>query len=158
MTSFFSSVTISPMLKIRAYLKGDEPEIVEVIKTVLEEIFQSEAYGLEDLDEINHNYIEKNGVFLVAEDDGKIVGTIASHESGDGSAYMKRWYVYKEYRHKGIGRALYEQIMDQIKQKGYEKVRLTTSPLMKDAIEFYKRNNYLLSSQDDLLHFEKSVT
>ena len=63
---------------IRNYKTKDKEQVKSLIKEVLKEIFGS-AENLEDLDNINKNF----QLFLVAEDNGEIIGTLGIKNEGD---------------------------------------------------------------------------
>ena len=78
---------------------------------------------------------------FVAEDDGKIAGVIT------GRAYYNEVYigdliVEKAYRREGVGSKLVEAVENAYKDKGYEKIALTTFGFQ--APEFYKKLGYEL--------------
>ena len=78
---------------------------------------------------------------FVAEDDGKIVGVIT------GRAYYNEVHigdliVAKAYRREGVGSKLVEAVENAYKDKGYEKIALTTFGFQ--APEFYKKLGYEL--------------
>lgn len=78
---------------------------------------------------------------FVAEDDGKIAGVIT------GRAYYNEVHigdliVGKDYRRDGVGSKLVAAVEEAYKEKGYEKIALTTFGFQ--APEFYKKLGYEL--------------
>jgi len=76
---------------------------------------------------------------FAAEDDGKIAGVIA------GRAYYNEVHigdliVGKRYRREGVGSKLVTAVEDAYKEKGYEKIALTTFGFQ--APDFYKKLGY----------------
>jgi GNAT superfamily N-acetyltransferase len=100
------------------------------------------AQKLEDLDNIKKEYFDKNGVFYVAEDNGKIIGTIAVKREKGKTARLKRMYVAKRYRKMGVGQRLLSKILKFCRGKGYSKMILSTTAQMAVAINFYKKNEF----------------
>lgn len=147
------------MINIREYKESDREAIIKLVNEVCLEIFNEPAYKIEDLDNIKKEYFGNKGVFYVAEDNGKLIGTIAVKEK-DGSAKLKRMYVAKDYRRKGIGKQLLNKIIEFCRSKGYKKIILSTYPQMKDALEFYKKNGfkeYKDKENHEQLFFERAI-
>jgi ribosomal protein S18 acetylase RimI-like enzyme len=64
-----------------------------------------------------------NELLLVAEHDGRIIGTVMGGWDG-WRANIYRLAVMPEYRRQGIGRALVEEIEYRLKQKGAKKISI----------------------------------
>lgn len=91
-------------------------------------------YGIQN--EVELNYEE---FCFVAEDEGNIAGVIT------GRAYYNEVHigdliVGKDFRRSGIGSRLVRAVEDAYKDKGYEKITLTTFGFQ--APEFYKKLGY----------------
>ena len=71
----------------------------------LEELIDSyEAKGeLEDMDDIQHNYFEKGGIFLVLTQDRRIIGTGAIRQLEDKICELKRLWLLTEYHNLTLG-------------------------------------------------------
>ena len=143
------------MVKIRKFKIEDEKKVVKVVRDALFGIFNAELGGLEDLENVEGNYVEKGGVFYVAEDGDNIVGTIAVKVDGSFSR-LKRLYVNKDWRRQGIGKMLLDKIISFCEGKGYGKIMVSTTPEMKDAIRFYKKNGFSETDKaNDAIFFER---
>jgi putative acetyltransferase len=77
------------------------------------------------------------GCMLLAEVDGIVAGCVALRPLDSSICEMKRMYVNPEYRVKGLGRALGEQIILEAKNMGYQFMRLDTANTMKAAQSLY---------------------
>ena len=77
------------------------------------------------------------GCMLLAEIEGHTAGCVALRPLDVGICEMKRMYVKPEYRAKGMGRALGEQIIREAKSRGYQSMRLDTANTMKAAQGLY---------------------
>ena len=142
------------MIKIVGYRKEDKDGVIDLVSKTLFEIFGSKPKNIEDLDKIEEEYFQKNGIFYVAKENGKIVGTIAVKEES-GRARLKRIYVDKDYRGKEVGQKLLNKIIEFSKRKGYRKIITSTSPKMKAGIEFYKKNGFKkIKKEKDRIFFE----
>jgi putative acetyltransferase len=85
-------------------------------------------------------YAPPQGRLLLAELLGKPAGCVALHPLQPEIAEMKRLYVRREFRGKGVGIGLMNTILREAKKIGYQRLRLDTiQPLMSDAIAMYRR-------------------
>ncbi len=85
------------------------------------------------------DYAPPGGRLLLAGFDNQLAGCIALHQLEPGICEMKRLYLRPQFRGKGLGRALADQIISEARQIGYERMRLdTVEPVMKDAVAMYR--------------------
>ncbi len=96
-----------------------------------------------DLDNIEENYINKGGNFLVGYDclEKKIVGTIA-YTFENKIAVLKRFYVSKDSRKKKIGYLLYKTLEENIKFNNIKNIYLVSGKELECAHVFYKKNGW----------------
>lgn len=106
-----------------------------------EAIADFEAQGrLKDMDDIQKNYFENGGVFLVITDANQIIGIGAIRRLEDKVCELKRLWLVFEYQGQGLGYRLTMELLRYAREFGYEKIRLETAPVhMKRAFVFYKR-------------------
>lgn len=83
-------------------------------------------------------YSAPAGCLILSCEDGKAFGCVAVRKFEDGICEMKRLYLPKAHRGRGIGRGLAERIITKAKELGYEKMRLDTLETMTEAISLYK--------------------
>ncbi len=90
----------------------------------------------------NRNEIAKKlardpDLFLVAEEHGKIVGTvIGGYDGRRGMIYHLA--VEESYRHRGIGKQLMAEVEQRLKAKGCQRSYLLVKHDAADTIEFYR--------------------
>jgi len=144
-------------MKIRKATQKDSLEIKKLVGKVLPEIFKikTPAKVLKDLDDIKENYV----LFYVAEDNGKIVGC-AGLKIYRGKPRLKRMYILKSYRRKGLGQKFLNKVLKYCKDKKYKKIILSTTPQMKKARQFYEANGFKRIKEDkkkNMIFFERKL-
>jgi len=96
-----------------------------------------------DLNNINSSY--SNGIFLIALQDNKIIGTGAIVPKSNNSAEIVRMSVIANMRRNGIGRMILSQLCEYAKSNGYKRVVLETTETWHEVIEFYKRFGFQIT-------------
>lgn len=140
------------MFTIRPIQPNEVTAAKRVIYTVAREIFQDhepleamiatcEARGeLADLDDIQRNYFENGGTFLVMTDEERVIGTGALRWLATGICELKRLWFYQEYHGQGLGYRMVQELFAIARTKGYTMIRLETDRLRQtQAITFYKK-------------------
>ena len=95
--------------------------------------FDEELRGLPGM------YAPPRGRLLLAEEAGRPAGCVGLHEWNGDVAEMKRLYVPRSFRGRGLGRALTEAALSEARSIGYRAVRLDTiASLMQPAIALYR--------------------
>ena len=130
-------------MKIRKYKSEDKEKVKKLVKDSLLDIFGT-AENLWDLDKIAEVY----DLFLVAEEEGEIIGTIG-FATDEGKPDIGRMYVRKDKRKKGIAKKLMKKIFDFCKKK-YSYVLTSTYKKM-GATDFYKKMGFKKLKRKDPL-------
>jgi putative acetyltransferase len=109
-----------------------------------------------DLDNLKKYYYGKGKVLFVLLKEHDIIGTIAIEKQDNNIARLKRFYLKKEYRGKGLGNLLYKKAEDYAKSKKISKFILNTTVKNKQAILFFQKHGFLLKKQKKIsLFYEK---
>lgn len=103
-----------------------------------------------DLDDIAANYVDRGSTFLVAEIDGKLVGTAALVTERKDTGRIVRMSVSQMYRRKGIGRVLVSHLLDVARQKGFVQIRVSTDNGWEDAIGLYGHCGFTEFKRDEI--------
>lgn len=130
----------------------------EVINLILH--VQNVEYGVgisaeeqPDILDIQSNYINDGGNFWVAlNDNGEVVGSIGLQKKTNEVAVLKKFFVYKDYRGKefGIGKGLYQALLDFANKQGFLKVILDTPSKATRSHSFYKKVGFKKIDKEDL--------
>src|ERR1700730_3182689 len=84
------------------------------------------------------DYAPPEGWLLLANYEDQLAGCVALHPLEPEICEMKRLYLRPQFRGKGLGRALADQIIVEARQIGYQRIRLdTVEPRMTDAVPMY---------------------
>jgi GNAT superfamily N-acetyltransferase len=158
-------------LIIRPIRMEEAPEVKRLIYAVahplmepqvpLEELMDRwEGWGVfADLDDIQRAYFANNGIFLVAEVDGRVVGTGGFQQYADGQLFepggrlrssveclrtgaglceVRRITLLPEFRGQKIGYALMQELIRLARTMGYTRIVLWTDPIkLHRAVDFY---------------------
>jgi len=111
--------------------------------------------------EIEKQYSRPNGQLIIAyEKNENPIGCFGVRKLTDSICELKRMYLKREVRGKGIGKKLLERALAIGKELNYKKMRLDTLPSMKSAIELYKKvgfyeiDAYRFNPIEGTLYFE----
>ena len=125
-------------------------ELMEPQLSLDEVTIQWDAWGVFcDLDDIQKNYFENGGLFLVIVDDNMIVGTGAFHRHADQVCEVRRITLLPEYRGRGLGYALMIELLRCGREMGYRKMCLWTNPdKLARAVDFYHKFGFVNCSHE----------
>ncbi|HEY6929931.1 MAG TPA: GNAT family N-acetyltransferase [Thermoanaerobaculia bacterium] len=121
----------------------DSPERWAAARRLVEEYASSLGVDLgfqhfeNEVNDLPREYGRPDGVFLLAEKDGRWLGCIGLRKLEKDVCEMKRLYVVAGGRGHGVGRTLAEAIIERAKELGYKRMVLDTLPFMKDAQALY---------------------
>ena len=133
-------------VKSFAFSQAETPAQLAQARELFLEYAQSLGFSLcfqnfdQELASLPGDYSPPEGRLLLAEYEGQLVGCVALHQLEFGICEMKRLYLRPQFRGKGLGRALADQIIAEARQMGYQRMRLdTVEPVMKDAVAMYRK-------------------
>jgi len=140
------------MIEIRPITPGEWATAKQIVHRLLHVLFkdprpleeaiaQQESEGhLKDMNDIQKNYFESGGIFLVITDDDQLIGTGAIRKLEEKVCELRRLFLLIEYHDKGLGYRMIMELMRYAREMGYEKMRLETAPrFLTRATAFYKR-------------------
>ena len=142
----------SIMIEIRPIQPHEVIQAKHLIYEVAFEIFHDdlpleqgipyyEARGeLADMNDIQANYFENGGIFLVMAEGNHILGTGAIRRLEDGICELKRLWFHMEYHGQGYGYRMMQELLAEARARGYQKMRLQTDGKFQTrAVDFYHR-------------------
>ncbi|EJL61492.1 GNAT family N-acetyltransferase [Flavobacterium sp. CF136] len=133
---------------IRKIKKEDNQEVAQLIRSVFDEMEIPKvgtAYEDPCLDLMFEEYNKQQSVYLVVENEGKIVGCagIAPLENGDPKVCeLQKMYFLPETRGLGIGSKMMEKCLEKARSFGFEKCYIETMPFMHAAQKLYKKSGF----------------
>lgn len=132
------------MYELLEYNKKYEDQLIKLWVDVCVEEFGFEEWR-DGMSKVEEELYEKIWIAVI---DNKVVGSIAYIDKGDNIAEIKRVYVYAEHRGTGISQQFMEMLIEELEEKGYEKVILETWSKFNRGINFYIKNKFQLVEKD----------
>ena len=151
MTSFICDVAMWP--KLRTATNADAAQIRDLVYAVLGE------YGLKpdpestdaDLADIEQAYFASGGAFYVLESQrGSIIGAYGLYRIDERTCELRKMYLHRDYRGKGLGKRLLEDALTRARRRGFARVVLETASVLKEAIALYQTYGFTPHQPDHL--------
>ena len=140
------------MISIRAIQPNEWETAKRVVYRVAHVVFNdprpledSVAYyegkhELYDMDDIQTNYFENGGTFLVMYDDDEMICTGAIRKLDAETCELKRLWLLHEYQRQGLGYRMLNELLTISRTMGYKRMRLQTDEEAQSrAVDFYKQ-------------------
>lgn len=133
-------------MELREFQIGDYPQVITLWQTAGLTISRSDSpEGL-------RRKLERDAdLFLVAEENGRIVGVIMGCYDGR-RGWINHLAVTPDQQGVSLGSHLVKEVEVRLKAKGCEKLNLLIEPTNEDVQAFYERLGY---ARDDLIFMEK---
>jgi putative acetyltransferase len=141
--------SVSPVASVvrgLAVSQAESPTEIAQARELFLEYAQSLGFSLcfqnfdKELADLPVDYAPPDGRLLLATYEDQVAGCVALHRLDPQICEMKRLYLRPQFRGKGIGRVLANQIIAEARQIGYRHMRLdTVEPVMKDAVAMYRK-------------------
>ena len=132
-------------IEFRRYEKPDQEQVwnlhILALKSVSDYLYVSGPWEA-DLQDIEKNYIDNGGEFLVAVIHGEIIAMGAFRKISDTRAEIKRMRVHPDYWRLGLGQSILTRLERIAKEKGYTTLELDTTIHQAAAQGLYAKNNY----------------
>lgn len=117
---------------------------MELVQTILKQEFPQDqkAYPVGDLQNLEKSYAGTGDFFLVAEEEGRVIGTCGVKADGEKTAILRRFFVDSGHRGRGVGRGLLERALAICREKKFKKVVIRTSASMEQAIRVCRKAGF----------------
>lgn len=101
----------------------------------------ADTHQFYDIENVEKVYLNNGGIFLVLLDGDTIIGSGAIRKLDDETAELKRMWFKKEYRGRGWGSKLAQQLIAFAKEQGYKKICLDVwkPEYQEAAVNLYKK-------------------
>jgi putative acetyltransferase len=92
------------------------------------------------MDDIQRNYFENGGIFLIMLDDDQPICTGAIRKLENNVCELKRLWLLTPYHGQGLGYRMLQELFSIAREKGYKRIRLETDAIHQSrALDFYRR-------------------
>ena len=136
--------------KIRNFNKEDIEYLILQHQTIYPTEYGFSSTFAEDVDRIIREFVEKfdadKECILIAELNGKRVGSIAIAKSNDYTAQLRFFLLELDARGKGIGKKLVDRVLEFSRDKGYKHIFLETVSKLEAARTIYKNRGFKITS------------
>ena len=130
-------------ISIRQAVPEDVTSIYLFVNELEETVFDQAAFSAHYYHNLQQPYVH----YLVAEDEGKVIGFISCHGQillhHNGLVYeIQEMFVAKEYRSKGVGALLLKSLEERLAGEDYKLLEVTSNIRRKDTHRFYLNNGF----------------
>lgn len=132
------------MINIRKIQPEDTPKVRDMIQDIMESEFAAvgKFYTMHDVEQPEKYYGGENDIFLIAEENGEVIGTVAVKEDAPETALLRRVFVRKDFRGKGYGKKLMNSALDFCFKHNYQNVVFRGVDKMQAALKLCLKNGF----------------
>jgi putative acetyltransferase len=127
--------------RLRPANNKDCKKVTELVFTILAEYnLKPDPVSTDtDIKNIEQAYFERGGTFYVLEEkDGSIIGAYGLYQIDKATCELRKMYLHRSYRGKGLGKLLLEDALSKAKQISFKRMTLETASVLTEAISLYK--------------------
>ncbi len=142
-------------MQILKFDSKDQNETYDFFISVYREFGWDEKliYGM---DNIEKTFSGEKETFLIAKENGEIVGCVGLKYLNDKTALMKRFYLGQKTRGSGLATEMLQKIVEFAKESSYEEIVLDTFLDNFRAQRFYEKNGFTIYSPTPDTHWPES--
>ncbi|MFC1667930.1 GNAT family N-acetyltransferase [Chlamydiota bacterium] len=140
------------MVKIKKFKKNNQEAAYRFIHDILlhEVKVETTLHKMDDLKDISSTYNGKKDIFNLAFQDKKIIGTVAIKQEDENTALLRRFFVDRLYRSKGIGTKLLKKAIAFAYKKGYKKIVFHATSLQLPTISLCEKSGFMRKEVIDI--------
>ena len=148
-------------------MRADAPGVIELIGRVFVEYGWIWDPAAEVPDLLRWTpYEPPDGAFFVVREEGRVVGSVGVHRSGDDVAELHRLYLDAPVRGRGLGDALVQTVLAWCRDNGISRLLLWSDTRFVHAHRLYLRHGFRQTGERELpqdvnqtreYHFERAV-
>jgi len=154
--------------RLRRYEPRDREAVWTLHRTALREAGSNpeDVPHNEDIRDVEANYLDPGGEFLVVESDGEVVAmgglAVGGEEIPAGAGELLRIAVDPDYQREGYGDRVVAGLEVAARERGLDRVVLWTAQRQRSAVRFYRARGYegtdhRTEGEYELLRFEKGL-
>jgi GNAT superfamily N-acetyltransferase len=117
-----------------------------------------EAYVARGLADFIQSYNPARERIWLAENDGKIIGSIAIVKFTEEEAQLRWYLLYPDYRGKGLGKRLLGEAIKFCRDRNYKRIFLKTTSDLKAAAHLYMNAGFVKTQEESHENFGKFIT
>jgi len=140
---------MNPKIKIREFKIDDYHTVIELWQLIK---LPFKPKGRDRLESIKKEITQKTAIFLVAEINKKILGTVVGTHDGR-KGWINRLAVHPDFQHQGIGSYLLSEAEKQIKRSGIDIIACLIEDDNPGSMLFFQKAGYLKNK--DITYFTK---
>ena len=137
-------------MKVREANISDTDRIVQLVKEGLDEFgftYSSETSEL-DLQNIENEYFKTGGTFIIIEDkELNLIATGALKKLQHDKYKIRKMYVRQNYRSKGYGALILNNLIQEAKKRSAKQILLETSTKMEAAVKLYEKRGFVPTNE-----------
>jgi N-acetylglutamate synthase-like GNAT family acetyltransferase len=125
--------------------KRDSEAITNILKGTFEEyeINLPAGYSFSDIENLEEEYLNSSGEFIILIKEQIIIGFFALLPSTNNQVELKRLYLTANERGRGFGEYLLNLAIKTAKQSGYDRLHLETTSKFFQAVGLYRKFGFI---------------
>jgi putative acetyltransferase len=130
---------------LRPATNADREAVTALVHNVLAEYgLKGEPCGTDqDISDLDFHYGGRGGRFDILENgEGQVIGCVGLYPIDTHSVELRKMYLRRDARGKGLGKKLLDHAVKQAKQMGYKRLTLETATVLKEAIKLYTKYGF----------------
>lgn len=134
--------------RFRKIQKSDNTRLAQIIRSCFHDFKVPTSGTVYEDSETDHLYELFNhecAALFVAEVDGELAGCCGIFPTEglpENCAELVKFYIDKDFRGKGLGKMLMEEIIDFAKKSGYQSIYLESLPEFSTAVSIYEKQGF----------------